>query len=50
MLCRDGREERGSRSGDSISNAAEVELAFKLFSGLQFQSNQAAAPCAEMQI
>ena len=45
MCCRDGREERGSRSGESNSNAAEVELAFTLASGVQLQSNQAVAPC-----
>ena len=50
MCGRDGREERGSRSGESISNAAEVELAFTLVSGVRLQSNQAVAPRPETQI
>ena len=50
MHCRDGREERGSRSGDSISNAAEVELAFTLVSGVRLQFNQAVAPRPEIQM
>ena len=47
MCCRDGREERGNRSGDSISNAAEVELAFTLVSGMHSQFIRAVAPCRD---